>query len=228
MITPGDRIGRELSPSTSLEQRLARIERTLARRRILKSPGVLPEEGPDGTKVRVIAAGGSPGESGTLQFRGEWSDQLGYSQGDIVILGSNNARGPGPPAGIAAIDILRNGHTAGTYIALVDIPAPAPLSSNPSPGEPDTTGKWETFARGAWHFLSVKPTDATKTHGISLDGRGDYVGITVQGTNGRTVTIDVEHPLRPLRANAQWIEIDVCQDGVAKKMQVLGTAPYIP
>lgn len=201
------------------------------RERTLKvGPGLRLSYKADGALIELVPqVVQAAGESGTLQFRGEWSSKQGYSKGDIVIYGSNNIRGPGPDPPFNAQDILHDGHKAGTYIALQDIPAPDPLESNPPPGEPDTSGQWETFARGAWHYLTVRPLDPTKLDGVTIDGRGDYVAIVIKGGDGApTCTIDSGGSTVPLKRNAQWVEIDVCDNGVPKKMQVLGTAPYIP
>ncbi len=223
-MNPITQLPPEPSGDAKETQWFRQLTRCLRERTVKVGPGLRVSYRSDGTLIELPPqrAVEQAGESGTLQFRGEWSSQQGYTEGDIVIYGSSNARGPGPDPPTTTFDILRNGHKAGTYIALQDIPAPDPLESNPAPGEPDATGQWETFARGAWHYLTVKPTDPTKDFGVEMDGRGSM--FIKGGISNFTATLDSDQ----LRANASWVEIDVCDNGVPKKMQVLGTPPYIP
>lgn len=60
-----------------------------------------------------------------------------------------------------------------------------------------------------YFYLKAKPADTQ----LFLFGDGHYVKIDIPDNAGASL-------------DAYWQEIDICDGGVAKKMQVLGTAPY--
>jgi hypothetical protein len=76
---------------------------------------------------------------------------------------------------------------------------------------PESTIYGYADSESEYYFLKAKPGDTQ----LFLYGGEGSVKIDIPDNAGT-----------PL--NAYWQEIDVCVDGVAKKMQVLGTEPYDP
>jgi hypothetical protein len=74
---------------------------------------------------------------------------------------------------------------------------------------PEATVYGYSDSETEYFFLKAKPEDTQ----LYLFGDGHYVKIDIPDNAGTSL-------------DAEWQEIDVCVDGVAKKMQVLGTAPY--
>ena len=67
----------------------------------------------------------------------------------------------------------------------------------------------------------IKAKDLDDNFGM-LQILPDKLGIykVDKSEKGSTITFDAN------KRSARWIEIDICVDGVAKKMMVLGTDPY--
>jgi hypothetical protein len=76
---------------------------------------------------------------------------------------------------------------------------------------PEATVYGYANSASEYYFLKAKPSDTQ----LFLFGGGGSVKVDIPFNDST-----------PL--NAYWQEIDICVDGVAKKMQVLGTEPYDP
>ena len=63
---------------------------------------------------------------------------------------------------------------------------------------------------------------------ISFDVTEDNPKLKITDKGGKKVTIDVPKSTGTTLVDATWKEIDICVNGVAKKMKVLGTDPYDP
>ena len=98
---------------------------------------------------------------------------------------------------------IATGYNAGTYIALSDVPT----GSEPVEKFAGTQTYWFTVARGSWDRLKM------------ADSAGAFGSVDIQLTESGTLgTSGKDLAIR---------EVDICVSGVAKKMRVLGSEPYV-
>lgn len=173
------------------------------------SPGVgLAHQNITADEIKLIPVRiGAGGNSGTLQFKGEWTDRK-YLKGDIVIMGSYLA-----PA------LLLDGKHAGTYIARKDVPP-----GTPSPVEPASGEFWETFARYATDLFAVGGGTAKITLDAKASGVFTMAGLPSLGSVNMDLSATIGSDGQP--HSLSIIEIGVCVDGVNKRMLVEGSAPF--
>jgi hypothetical protein len=163
-----------------------------------------------GTKLEILGGSSTTAPGDVLRWRGEWTaatppDGLGaYRKSDLVIRGSANASSSTVND---TDDILDDGTKAGLYIARQDID---PTTDEPTEPASDPAN-WETFARGAWHTLTIREFGASNK--LQLDGR-DATGTAIaalSALNGHDI---------------EFREYDVCVNGVTKKAILWGSLPY--
>lgn len=85
----------------------------------------------------------------------------------------------------------------------------------------------------AGSYVTIDARDATmllhyKDKGEVTINADPYPNIEIKDPDGKKVTINVPETTAGKSANADWREIDVCVNGKAKKMKILGTEPYDP
>lgn len=176
--------------------------------RVVIADGGIVVEG-DGTSQAPVEGGGGGGSGGGgLIWGGEWNGASIYDAGTIVIRSSESA--------------LADGNIAGSYISKIDVPG-----GSPGPNEAGGSTYWETFAQYSSDVFVCSRGDTE----IRIDVRAS-VGlpeIVIESNRALHTGARVVISLDDLAGKyARFIEVDVCDAGVAKKMLVLGTDPYIP
>lgn len=173
--------------------------------------------------------GGEPGDGWV--WKGQWTD-TNYDLGDVVIRETNAE--------------LIDGTVAGTYLALIPI-----TTGTVAPGTPGSSASWALLARGNWDYLKVADSivlDGAGEEVAVTDGAGIYTTIQpdrIQQQNSGGTTIFswsmVGEQLAIVFSNGGTVninvggvagrtvtmrEIDVCDNGLPRKMLVLGSEVY--
>lgn len=163
----------------------------------------------EGSGARTTTPGGGEGGAGDgLIWGGEWDSGTEYADKTIVMRSSEAA--------------LLDGDLAGSYIAKSLVPA-----GSDAPGTVGGATYWETFAQYSSDVFVVHRNNTE----IRLDTRAS-VGLpelAIESNRALNTGARVVMSLDDLDGKyARFVEVDVCVAGVAKKMLVLGTDPYIP
>lgn len=174
--------------------------------RITKSAGGMVIELDDETKKKLEEI--TPGGGGSISFRGEYNTGTAYLEGDVVIAWSKAHQTAG---------------TAGTFICLAD------NTGQPLPvGEAYDTAYWATLSRGHWDRIEVRDHN-TETQGATTIN-GGRVRLQV-GASGPYVAMDDTYAGYDADLDGKVFTlriVDVCEDGVNKKMGILATEPWVP
>lgn len=171
-----------------------------------------PDQLPKPPDESTDPAGGGGGGGSIISFRGEWNTTDNYEIDDIVYRA-------------AEIDFL-NGQ-AGAFIAK----AGNVNSEPPSPGLGEAENDdWKLFVPLQYpHEYWLDPENVDRYTEID---RGKLVVTSEDGGNVYTVTIDPRVDVQTARGlgspsiELKIREVFVCDDGVEKKMLVIGSAPY--
>ena len=208
------------------------ILKNLRERSVKVGPGLRVSYRVDGTLIELAgreASASAP--AAAVQFQGEWKSDVVYVENDIVIRGSDN---PASASWNSSESILLNGRQAGLFIALTTVPV------GTVPTEPPDGVNWETFGRAAYPIHTVKHANPTKGttvqaradgDGASLALTGDgkaSAGFTITDSAGQTGVCSADTSEIPVGLIVRFRIIDVCENGVAKKMVILASQPYTP
>jgi len=175
-----------------------------------------------GTALEIQPGKGGKGSSGVPSWRGEWvkyevqvpGEPLKfrtYTEGDMVIRGGKVVDDPD------ALPLITDGKVAGTWIAKTD------LSQGEEPGAPgaaeilNNAFNWELVARFASPEVVARKGNRKATIASNATDAAFYLG---GGTNNGSVTISLN---AALGKTISLRELRVCQNGVFKKMIVLGS-----
>lgn len=178
--------------------------------------------------LQKIEEGG--GGTGSISFKGKWEDTgVSYEVGDIVIVFDL------AEAGVSSADIAMK---VGTYICRED--HVSSTAKAPPSGSTYENTEWRTLARGHFeHFWSHYDDKRGTTHvqGGNLTINFGPRTNTLLGNPARLIlddtvfgdgTVETPCPETLKGKTFQPILVDICDDGVAKKMWVIGTAPFTP
>jgi hypothetical protein len=165
----------------------------------------------DSVQLILVRTTGGGGSGSTLRWRGEWSADASYTVGDIVIV-----KGPGS-----------DGELMGTYHCKLDAPQG---SGSPATFDSETVF-WERFASGSWRWIQLQGVGGI----INIDGGGysdadeDAPLVTMyNGDQDKGFLLRVgdcagtDGVNRILRVR----EIDICENGVQRKMLIVASEVY--
>lgn len=211
------------SGGSSFGQWLESLKSFVRSSRIIESPDVKPTITSQGTVLRIKRGAGGSGATGVPSWRGEWiywetdlepgetPRPRRYAEGDMVIRGGEQVLDD------AGTPILLDGSLCGTWIARralsggeePGVPTPAEIAAN--------VFDWDLVARFATPTFVVKRSTKKITVGTTASDATIYfadsaqdgsINISLTAAQGKTIS------LRELR---------VCQNGVFRKMIVLGS-----
>ena len=150
--------------------------------------------------------------------------------GDVSVIGNTNATGEvhvnasGSNVDVTSdsITVSKSGNSAVIDSTKVEvITSASSVSIKPSEIDivlPDATGKIDPSG--------LKVQSPAGYVYLSIGSEGSLETAIVDSGSGASVTINIPTDGSGGKINASWKEIDICVNGEAKKMKVLGTAPY--
>lgn len=222
------------SGSSSLAQWLQSLTSFVRSSRIIESPDVKPTITSQGTALRIKTRAGT-GATGVPSWKGEWTywelpENLGagesarpraYLEGDMVIRGGEQVLDD------AGNPLLVDGSVCGTWIAR------RAMSLGEAPGVPtaeETAANvfdWDLVARFATPTFVTKRGTKRITLGATPANVSIYLADSGLSTLASTVQGSVNISLVDAGGhNVQLRQLNVCQNGVMRKMIILASEIY--